>query len=66
MTYSFTCTCGDKMSVDAVDREEGVAKMKEMMNEQAIDAHFAQKHQGQTPPTVEQSNALIEQNLAES
>lgn len=53
------------MSVEAANREEGVVKMKEMMNEEAIAAHFAEKHQGQTPPGVEQSNALIEQNLAE-
>ena len=44
MKFSMTCTCGDVMSVDAENKEEAVMKMKEMMTQDAIDAHCAEKH----------------------
>ena len=65
-TYSFTCTCGDVMSVEAENREEALVKMKEMMNEEALETHMAEKHAGDPVPTVEQSHAMIEQNLKEA
>ena len=41
--YSFTCSCGDVMSVDASSQEEAATKLKEMMSEEAIAAHTAEK-----------------------
>ncbi len=60
-----TCTCGDVMSVDAANREEAVMKMKEMMTQEAVDAHWAEKHAtDQMPkPTLEQVHAQIDTNL---
>lgn len=52
--FSFKCTCGHVMSVEAAIREEGVAKMKAMMTQQALDDHMAQNHKPEDPkPTLE-------------
>lgn len=48
--YSFTCTCGDKMGVEAMDAEEAKTKFAEMMTEEAVTAHFTEKHPGETMP----------------
>lgn len=65
MKYAMTCTCGDVMSVDAENRDTAVAQMKGMMTADALAAHFAEKHPGETVPSVEQSNTMTEQNLQE-
>ncbi len=44
--FSMTCSCGDKMAIDAENRDEAVSKMKAMMTQEAIDAHCAEKHPG--------------------
>ena len=60
--YNMTCTCGDVMSVDAASRDEAVGKLKAMMTQAAVDAHWTDKHQGQpNKPTLEQSHKMIEQ-----
>ncbi|OGZ58392.1 MAG: hypothetical protein A3B96_00220 [Candidatus Spechtbacteria bacterium RIFCSPHIGHO2_02_FULL_43_15b] len=61
--YTFKCTCGDVMSVEADSRENAVMKMKEMMNADAIAAHMQEKHAGDPVPSVEETHAMIEQNL---
>lgn len=48
--YSFTCTCGDKLSVEAMDEAEAKTKLAEMMPEEGMKAHFADKHAGQEVP----------------
>lgn len=65
MKYSFTCTCGDVMSVDAENREEAVAKLKEMMSEKATAEHMAEKHAGEPVPSQEQIHMMIEQGTVE-
>ena len=62
MTYSMTCSCGDVMSVEAGSRGEAVTKMKEMMNEEAVAKHVAEKHPNMTM-TVQDAHAAIDQNL---
>ena len=59
--YSFKCTCGDDMSVEAESMEEAKTKFKEMMTEEAAKAHFAEKHEGEDMPPYD---ALIENALA--
>lgn len=49
------------MSVDASSQEEAATKLKEMMTEEAIAAHTAEKHPGDPVPSVEQSHAMIDQ-----
>lgn len=66
MKYSFTCTCGDIMSVDAENKEEAVAKLKEMMSgEEVIAQHMAEKHAGEPVPSQEQIHMMIEQGTVE-
>jgi len=60
--YSMTCTCGQEMAVNADSREEAVEKLQDMMTDEAIAAHIAEKHPGEPVPSKEQSNAMIEQN----
>ena len=38
MSYSITCTCGDKVSINASNNEEAVEKMMV-----ALDAHISSK-----------------------
>lgn len=65
--FSMKCSCGQVMDVEAASREDGVAKLQQMMNQEALDAHWAQFHQTDTnpKPSVEQSHAMIFQSLAE-
>lgn len=63
--FSFKCTCGDVITVDDETREGAVAKIKEMMNEEALAKHMTEKHLGEPVPSVEENMALIEQNVYE-
>lgn len=60
-TYSFTCSCGDAMTVEASNHAEAVTKFKDMMTAESIAAHFAEKHEGETAiPSVEEVHTAIE------
>jgi|GEM_PF-4658723 len=48
--YSFTCTCGDVMTVEGADEAQAKTNFAAMMTEDAAKAHFAEKHPGQTMP----------------
>lgn len=63
--FSMTCTCGDVMTVEAMDQAEAVSKMKAMMTPEAVAAHFAEKHAGDSVPSQEEMAAMIESNLVE-
>lgn len=65
--FSMKCSCGQVMDVEASSREEGIAKLQQMMDQAGLDAHWTQFHQNDTnpKPSVEQSNAVISQSLAE-
>lgn len=65
MKYSIKCTCGDVMTVEAENREEAVEKLKGMMSEEALKAHFDEKHPGQSVPAKADSDAMIEQMTVE-
>lgn len=60
--FSMTCSCGDKMGVEAESREDAVMQMKTMMTQDAINAHMAEKHQGMAM-TKEQVDADIDAKL---
>lgn len=66
-TYSMKCTCGHVMTVQADSKEAAAQKLKEMMNQSALDAHWADKHQTDqnSKPTLEQSHAMIDQVVVE-
>lgn len=65
MKYSFKCSCGDVMTVDAENREEAVRKLQEMMTEEKIPAHMSEKHPGEPVPSKEQVNQMIEEGTVE-
>lgn len=65
MKYSLKCTCGHVITVDGVNRDEAVSKMKEMMTPEVVAAHSAEKHPGEPVPTQEQVAMNIEQDLVE-
>ena len=58
-----TCSCGDKMDVEAGSREEAVSKLKGMMDEKAIKAHMSEKHPGEPLISVADCHAQIERDL---
>ncbi len=60
-----TCSCGDNMEIGAETREEAVTKMKEMMTEDRISAHMAEKHPEEPVMTTEQVHFGIEKGLTE-
>ncbi len=64
--YQMTCTCGDVQTVDAASHEEAVQKFKDMMTQDAVNAHFAEKHAGQPVPTVDQVHANLEAQVVEA
>ena len=63
--FSMTCSCADTMTVAAENREEAVAKLKEMMTADAIAAHCAEKHPDQPAVSVEACHAEIDANTVE-
>ncbi len=65
--YSMKCSCGHVMSTEARDRGEAVEKIKSLMNQEALDAHWNELHPNDTnpKPTLEQSHAMIEQGVYE-
>lgn len=54
------------MTIDAENRTEAVDKFKEMMTEDVIAQHCAEKHPGEPVPTKEQADAMIEQTTKEA
>ncbi len=66
MTYSLACSCGDILSVKGQTREDAVNHMKTLMSAATVYEHMAQKHIGDSVPTIEQVHEIIEQNLKAS
>ena len=65
MMYTMKCSCGDTMDIEAASRDEAVSKFKAMMTEDAIKAHWEEKHPGSTDPmpSVADCHAMIEQTV---
>ena len=61
--YKMACSCGDTMTVEAADRDEAVQKLKDMMDQAAIDAHMAEKHPGDPVMSVAECHAMIEEQV---
>ena len=60
MTYSITCVCGEKVSIDAIGDEEAVGKMVA-----AMDKHVADKEHPEIPKdlTEEQKIGMVKQQM---
>lgn len=66
--YSVTCSCGDKVVVEANSVDEAKVLMKEkMMTQEAIDAHWNEKHASDAmpKPTMEQVEMMVDSTLVE-
>ena len=51
------------MRVDASNEDEAVAKMKDMMDADAIREHWQEMHRGDPPPSVQAVHRMIEREL---
>ena len=56
------CMCGDVMDMEAENRGEAVQKLKDMMTQEAIDAHVAEKHPDMKI-TMAECHAMIEKEV---
>ncbi len=63
MKYSMTCSCGDVMDMEAATRDEAVQKLKDMMNEEMLGKHMAEKHPGTPVMSVADCHAMIEKDV---
>ena len=63
MTYSMTCSCGDVLTVKGRTRAKAVRHMKALLSEPKLYEHLAQKHIGDSVPTIQQVHAIIEESL---
>ena len=61
--FSMTCTCGDVMNVETETKEEAITKMKAMMTPEMVQKHMTEKHPGEPVPSVDQTQAMIDQTL---
>jgi hypothetical protein len=59
-TYSITCTCGEKMQVEADTREEAVMELKRSIDELSLANHAAERHPADDAPTIEEMYDIIE------
>ena len=63
--FSMTCTCGHTMTIDAANRDDAVAKLRQGMTQAALDDHFREHHQStEQKPTLEQAHRSIDQMVA--
>ncbi len=53
------------MQVEAGNKGEATAKLKNMMDETTIQMHYDEKHPGEDVPTVHEVHQMIEQNVEE-
>ena len=51
------------MNVEAATREEAVTKLQGTMTQDAINAHFAEKHAGQAPAAMADVHKMIAEKL---
>ena len=63
MKYSMKCACGDVMDMEAQTRAEAVQKFKDMMTQDVIDAHMAEKHPGQPGMSMADCHAMVEKEV---
>lgn len=61
--FKMACPCGDTMTVDAMDRDEAVMKLKGMMDESALAAHMKEKHPGEPMMSLADCHAMIERDV---
>ena len=54
------------MTVEAMDRNEAISKLKGMMGQGAIDAHMKEKHPGKPTMSVAECHAMIEKDVVEA
>ena len=65
--YAMTCSCGQTMTVEGMNRDEAALKLKAMMDQKGVDDHWMKFHADDKNPklTVMQAHAGIDQSLSE-
>lgn len=58
-TWEMTCTCGDKIQAEGGSAEEAVDAMYAAWTMEMVQAHMAEKHAGETPPSQEEVRAAF-------
>ncbi len=56
--FGFTCTCGEKVSVTAVDRIEALMKIKIMMTPEMVEKHINEQHQAEIMSSIDDLEML--------
>jgi len=65
-TFSYVCSCGDVMNVEASSRKEAIGKMRAMLTKSKIEQHYADKHPDEVVPLVKDVHESIDQNIVEA
>lgn len=62
------CSCGFEMKVDAETKEGAVSKLQQMMDQNMMDAHWAEYHKDDKmpKPALDQAHEMITKNLVET
>ena len=63
--YVMTCSCGDKVRVEARNREQATARIKAIMDEDTIALHMEERHQGEEVPEVSMVHDIIDETTEE-
>jgi hypothetical protein len=50
-----TCGCGEKLQSEGDTKEAAVDALMSHMTPEAVQAHMAERHAGQAPPSTEQT-----------
>ena len=54
-TYELACSCGDTYRAEGATKEAAVDSFFGQMTPEMVQAHMADKHAGDAPPTPEQA-----------
>ncbi len=64
-TYVMICSCGDKVRVEARNREQATARIKAIMDQDTIALHMEEHHQGEEVPDVSMVHHIIDETTEE-
>ncbi|MCL5773496.1 MAG: hypothetical protein M1536_03870 [Firmicutes bacterium] len=63
MKFSMSCSCGEAITVDALDRDDAVKQVRGIMSKEMVAKHMTEKHPGEAVPSQEQVQIMISQSL---
>ena len=64
--YTFSCSCGDKVTVEAMSKDEAVDMIMAKMEENGgMEAHMTEKHAGEPVPSMEEAKMMVMEHTEE-